>query len=115
MADVGMQVAALIVVIIFSAIGGWVVFYSCKGIQLGKINCNGCCGSIKIPTLLGMLAGGCIAMQAINPLIKEVNPEWSLIIRKAALTIILLRAGLELDLVDLKKKSCAVILLTVMP
>jgi len=60
---------------------------------------------VKIPVLLGMLAGGCIAMQAINPIVKEINPEWSLGIRKAALTTILLRAGLELDLIDLKKKS----------
>jgi len=54
-------------------------------------------------------------MQAFNPLIVELDPEWSLIIRKLALTIILLRAGLELDLKDLKSKSVAVIMLTALP
>lgn len=62
-----------------------------------------------------MLLGGCIAMQALNPIVKELDPEWSLIIRKIALTTILLRAGLELDLIELKKKSIAVILLTIVP
>jgi len=41
----------------------------------------------------------------MNENVKDIDPEWSLNLRKAALTIILLRAGLELDLIDLKKKS----------
>lgn len=62
MADVGLSIAALAIIVVFSAIGGWIVFYSCKGFKCGKFTFKGCCGSVKIPPLLGMLTGGCIAM-----------------------------------------------------
>lgn len=112
MADIGTSLAALAIILSFASVGGWIVYYSYKGIP-GL--CRGCCGDVYIPPLLGMLLGGCVAMQAVNPIVGDLDPEWSLVIRKIAITVILLRAGLGLNLIELKKKSLAVILLTVLP
>jgi uncharacterized transporter YbjL len=41
-----------------------------------------------------MLIGGFVAANAAHPVVGEMDPETSLMIRRFALTVILLRAGL---------------------
>jgi NhaP-type Na+/H+ or K+/H+ antiporter len=62
-----------------------------------------------------MLIGGFIAMNGINEIVGQMDAELSLYIRRFALTVILLRAGLGLDLNQLKTKSTAVLRLTAVP
>lgn len=62
-----------------------------------------------------MILAGILARNILNDVIGEMDEEWSLEIRKLALTVILLRAGLGLDLGKLKSKGRAIILLTACP
>ncbi len=62
-----------------------------------------------------MLIGGFIAMNAINEVVGKMDPVWSLNIRRFSLMVMLLRAGLGLDLNQLKAKSTAGLRLTAFP
>lgn len=62
-----------------------------------------------------MLLLGGLARNTINEVVGELDPEWSLNIRRIALTTILLRAGLGLDLKKLRQNSSALIRLTALP
>eukprot|EP01060_Flectonema_neradi_P010496 TRINITY_DN17584_c0_g1_i1.p1 TRINITY_DN17584_c0_g1~~TRINITY_DN17584_c0_g1_i1.p1 ORF type:complete len:478 (+),score=97.40 TRINITY_DN17584_c0_g1_i1:45-1478(+) len=66
-----------------------------------------------IPSLLGMLVVGCYFknVEAVNGL----KSEWSSIIKKLALAVILTRAGLVLDLEGVKKLGRPTILMSFVP
>ena len=68
------------------------------GLLLGKIF-----KQLKLPSLLGMIATGMIlgpyAFNLLDPSILVISPD----LRQLALIIILTRAGLSLDIRDLKK------------
>ncbi|MFI3206940.1 MAG: cation:proton antiporter [Clostridia bacterium] len=70
---------------------------------------------IKLPTLLGMIATGIIlgpyALNLIDSSILEISPE----LRKMALIIILIRAGFNLEIDDVKKNGRAGALLSFLP
>ncbi|KAK3091769.1 hypothetical protein FSP39_022505 [Pinctada imbricata] len=73
---------------------------------------------IRLPPLLGMLIVG--AMLRNIPHVKEavgeaIEPSWSGALRQIALTVILIRAGLGLDPVALKKLSFTVLRLAFTP
>lgn len=73
------------------------------------------CSKIKIPSLLGMIITGIIlgpyALNLIDTSILDISAE----LRKIALIIILMRAGLSLDLRDLKKVGRPAILMCFVP
>lgn len=73
------------------------------------------CNKIKLPPLLGMLIVGIVlgpyVLNAIDPTILAVSSD----LRELALIIILTRAGLNLDLKDLKKNGVSALLLCFVP
>ena len=71
---------------------------------------------LRLPALLGMLlAGVLIANIESNFLLQHIPSKWSSTIRKAALTIILIRAGLGLDINSLRSKSATTLRLATIP
>ncbi|RCX12958.1 sodium/proton antiporter (CPA1 family) [Anaerobacterium chartisolvens] len=80
------------------------------GMTLGKIF-----EKFKLPGLLGMLLTGVIlgpyALNLLDDSILAISPD----LRQIALIIILTRAGLNLDIKDLKKVGCSAILMCFIP
>lgn len=80
------------------------------GLALGAL-----CGLIKLPKIIGMLAAGIIlgpyVLNAIDPSVLSASAD----LRKAALVIILLKAGLSLDINDLKKVGRPAVMLAFVP
>ena len=71
---------------------------------------------LQLPNLLGMLLAGLLLtnIQAIN-VAQNIQQSWSVSLRNIALVVILLRSGLELDPVALKKLKRTVITLAFGP
>lgn len=73
------------------------------------------CAKIKLPPLLGMLIVGIVlgpyVLDLISPDILHLSPD----LREIALIIILMRAGLNLDLKDLKKNGRSAVMLCFVP
>ena len=80
------------------------------GLAMGTI-----CEKIKLPRIIGMLITGIVlgpyVLDLLDPSILSISAE----LRKMALIIILLKAGLSLDLKDLKKAGRSAILLSFVP
>lgn len=80
------------------------------GLLLGKIF-----NKIKLPSLLGMIFTGMIlspyALNLLDPTILDLSPD----LRQLALIIILTRAGLSLDITDLKKVGRPAVLMCFIP
>lgn len=80
------------------------------GLAMGAV-----CAKLKLPKIIGMLVTGIIlgpyVLDLLDPTILSVSAE----LRKIALIIILLKAGLSLDLNDLKKVGRPAILLSFVP
>ena len=80
------------------------------GLALGAI-----CQRLKLPRIIGMLVTGILlgpyVLDLLDPSILSISSE----LRKMALIIILLKAGLSLDLNDLKKAGRSAILLSFVP
>ena len=69
----------------------------------------------KLPSLLGMVITGIVlgpyVLDALSPAVLSISPD----LRKAALVIILTRAGLSLDLRDLKQVGRPAVLMCFLP
>ena len=80
------------------------------GLAMGAI-----CQRLKLPRIIGMLVTGILlgpyVLDFLAPSILSISAE----LRKMALIIILLKAGLSLDLNDLKKAGRSAILLSFVP
>lgn len=80
------------------------------GLAMGAI-----CQKLKLPRIIGMLITGIVlgpyVLDYLDPSILSISSE----LRKMALIIILLKAGLSLDLDDLKKAGRSAILLAFVP
>ena len=80
------------------------------GLALGAI-----CQRLKLPRIIGLLVTGILlgpyVLDLLDPSILSISSE----LRKMALIIILLKAGLSLDLKDLKKAGRSAILLSFVP
>ena len=80
------------------------------GLAMGAI-----CQKLKLPRIIGMLVTGIVlgpyVLDLLDPSILSISAE----LRKSALIIILLKAGLSLDLKDLKKAGHSAILLSFVP
>lgn len=80
------------------------------GLALGAI-----CQKLKLPRIIGMLVTGILlgpyVLDLLDPSILSISSE----LRKMALIIILLKAGLSLDLKDLKKAGHSAVLLSFVP
>ncbi|XP_023233238.1 sodium/hydrogen exchanger 9B2-like [Centruroides sculpturatus] len=86
----GGEIFALVVVVVVCYIGGQIV------------------SLLTLPPLLGMLIMGMILQNVpYIDVAKDLNPKWSSDLRSIALVIILLRAGLGLDPIVLRKLSGA--------
>lgn len=74
-----------------------------------------CCAKIHLPPLVGMIAAGIVlgpyTLNLIDGSVLNVSAE----IRKIALIIILIRAGLTLDISDLKKVGRPAVLMCFLP
>ena len=77
------------------------------GLAMGAI-----CQKLKLPRIIGILVTGIVlgpyVLDLLDPSILSISAE----LRKLALIIILLKAGLSLDLKDLKKAGHSAILLS---
>ncbi|WP_311370774.1 cation:proton antiporter [Anaerococcus hydrogenalis] len=80
------------------------------GLILGFI-----CKKIKIPALIGMLFTGIILGPHVLNLIDPKTLSISAELRQIALIIILIKAGLSLDISDLKKAGKSAVLLSFLP
>lgn len=73
------------------------------------------CQKLKLPRIIGMLITGIVlgpyVLDLLDPSILSISAD----LRKMALIIILLKAGLSLDLKDLKKAGCSAVLLSFVP
>lgn len=80
------------------------------GLAMGAI-----CQKLKMPRIIGMLVTGIVlgpyVLDFLDPSILSISSE----LRKLALIIILLKAGLSLDLKDLKKAGRPAILMSLVP
>lgn len=80
------------------------------GLAMGAI-----CQKLKLPRIIGILVIGIVlgpyVLDLLDPSILSISAE----LRKMALIIILLKAGLSLDLKDLKKAGRSVVLLSFVP
>ena len=80
------------------------------GLAMGAI-----CSRLKLPRIIGMLVTGIVlgpyVLDFLDPSILSISEE----LRKMALIIILLKAGLSLDIKDLKKVGRPAILLSFVP
>lgn len=80
------------------------------GLAMGAI-----CQKLKMPRIIGMLVTGIVlgpyVLDFLDPSILSISSE----LRKLALIIILLKAGLSLDLKDLKKAGRPAILISFVP
>jgi len=77
------------------------------GLAMGAI-----CQKLKLPRIIGILVTGIVlgsyVLDLLDPSILSISAE----LRKMALIIILLKAGLSLDLKDLKKARRSAVLLS---
>lgn len=73
------------------------------------------CKKVKLPRIIGMLVTGIIlgpyVLDFLDPSILSISSE----LRKIALIIILLKAGLSLNLADLKKVGRPAVLMSFVP
>lgn len=73
------------------------------------------CKKIKLPPLVGMLLTGIVCgpyvLNLISPSLTQISPD----LRQFALVVILMRAGLSLDLNNLKKNGVSAVLLCFVP
>ncbi|WP_456111467.1 cation:proton antiporter domain-containing protein [Roseburia inulinivorans] len=80
------------------------------GLAMGAI-----CQKLKLPRIIGILVTGIVlgpyVLDLLDPSILSISAE----LRKMALIIILLKAGLSLDLKDLKKAGRSAVLLSFVP
>lgn len=80
------------------------------GLAMGAI-----CQRLKLPRIIGMLATGIVlgpyVLDMLDPSILSISSE----LRKMALIVILIKAGLSLDLSDLKKAGRPAVLLSFVP
>lgn len=91
------------------------MFFSLGIILLGGLIMGEVCKKLRLPALLGMLAAGIIIGPYALGLIDESVLAISADIRKIALIIILARAGLSLDISDLKKVGRPAVLMCFVP
>ena len=80
------------------------------GLAMGAI-----CQKLKLPRIIGILVTGIVlgpyVLDLLDPSILSISAK----LRKMALIIILLKAGLSLDLKDLKKAGRSAVLLSFVP
>lgn len=80
------------------------------GLAMGAI-----CSRLKLPRILGMLATGIVlgpyVLDFLDPSILSISAD----LRKMALVIILLKAGLSLNIADLKKVGRPAVMLSFLP
>lgn len=84
-------------------------------IFLVRLAMGAICQRLKLPRIIGMLATGIVlgpyVLDMLDPSILSISSE----LRKMALIIILIKAGLSLDLSDLKKAGRPAVLLSFVP
>ena len=84
-------------------------------IFLSGLAMNALCRRLRLPGIIGMLAAGMLlgpyALNLLDGQILDISPS----LRQMALVVILLRAGLTLNLDDLKKVGCPAVLLSCVP
>ena len=84
-------------------------------ILLAGLSLAAICEKIRLPRIVGMIVAGILlgpfVLDLLDPQILGISAE----LRKMALIIILIRAGLSLDLSDLKKVGRPAVLMSFVP
>lgn len=91
------EIIALVLLLVVAAGGGWVASH------------------VRMPPLLGMLVAGFLLRNLPGELLQALPERWSVALRLLALTVILLRAGLGLDLDALQRLQGAFLRLAFLP
>lgn len=93
--------------------GGYIMLLSAALILLSGLILGELAGLLRLPKLTGMLAAGILlgALGILDPKLMGISPE----LRKIALIIILTRAGLNLEISDLKKCGRPALLMSFLP
>lgn len=91
------------------------MLFSLALIILIGFSLSGICTRLKLPGLLGMLITGILLGPFVTDLISDELLSVSSDLRKIALIVILTRAGLSIDLKDLKKVGRPAILMCFLP
>jgi len=95
--------------------GGWVMLISIAMMFLVGMSMGWICKKIHLPSLFGMIVTGIVlgpyVLDVIDASILNISSD----LRRIALIIILMRAGLSLDLNDLKKVGRPAVLMCFVP
>lgn len=95
--------------------GGFFMLTSLAFIFLVGLSMAAICQKLKLPRIIGMLITGIVlgpyVLDLLDPSILSISSE----LRQMALIIILLKAGLSLDLADLKKVGRPAIMMSCVP
>lgn len=91
------EIAVLILLFVVAVGGGWVS------------------SRLQMPPLVGMLAAGFLLRNLPGELLNALPDRWSVALRLVALTVILLRAGLGLNLDALRRLQAAFLRLALLP
>jgi len=70
---------------------------------------------VRLPPLLGMLLAGLLLRNVPGDVLEHIPNSWSSVIRKSALTVILTRAGMGLNLKSLREKGASTLRLAIAP
>jgi len=101
--------------IIYTISGGFIILTSLSLIFLVGLAMDAICSCLKLPRILGMLATGIVlgpyVLDLLDPSILSISAD----LRKMALVIILLKAGLSLNIADLKKVGRPAVMLSFVP
>lgn len=99
----------------FASIGGIIMLTSLAFIFLIGLSMAAICQRLKLPRIIGMLFTGIVlgpyVLDLLDPSILSISSE----LRQMALIIILLKAGLSLNLADLKKVGRPAIMMSCVP
>ena len=99
-----------------AAFGGYTLYFMKNGINVGRLKCKGIMGKLDIPPLvgvtqIGMLWFGFLAINAIHPVVSQINKKWPSYIRALCQCVILMRSGLGLNVTNLRNLKGPVFML----
>ena len=111
------SLSGLAVLYFVAAFGGYSLYFMKNGINVGRLKCKGIMGKLDIPPLvgamqIGMLWFGFFAINAIHPVVSQINNKLATYLRNLCQCVILMRSGLGLNVSNLRNLKGPVVLLS---